>query len=143
MATNPIPVKTALRLLGRDSGVLRLPLCPPDEATCDAVTETRAAGGHVIAVGTTAVRALETASRDGTIVPFSGETDLFVLPGYDFRSVDAIITNFHLPQSSLLMLVAAFAGRERVLEAYEHAVSRQYRFFSYGDSMFITPGVGP
>jgi S-adenosylmethionine:tRNA ribosyltransferase-isomerase len=114
-----------------------------DEATCDAVTETRAAGGHVIAVGTTAVRALETASRDGTIVPFSGETDLFILPGYDFRSVDAIITNFHLPQSSLLMLVAAFAGRERVLEAYEHAVSRQYRFFSYGDSMFVTPGVGP
>jgi S-adenosylmethionine:tRNA ribosyltransferase-isomerase len=110
------------------------------EACADAVRETRAAGGRVIAVGTTAVRALESASRSGTIRPFEGETDLFILPGYEFRSVDAMLTNFHLPQSSLLMLVAAFAGRERTLRAYEHAVQSGYRFFSYGDSMFVTPG---
>jgi S-adenosylmethionine:tRNA ribosyltransferase-isomerase len=113
-----------------------------DAATCQAVIETRAEGGRVIAVGTTAVRALETASRDGSIAPFSGETELFILPGYEFRSVGAMITNFHLPQSSLLMLVAAFAGRERVLDAYAHAVRQEYRFFSYGDSMFLTPGAG-
>jgi S-adenosylmethionine:tRNA ribosyltransferase-isomerase len=111
------------------------------EACSDAVARTRAAGGRVIAVGTTAVRALECASQGGTIAPFHGETDLFILPGYAFRSVDAMITNFHLPQSSLLMLVAAFAGRERILGAYEHAVREQYRFFSYGDSMFVTPEV--
>jgi S-adenosylmethionine:tRNA ribosyltransferase-isomerase len=114
-----------------------------DAATSEAVTETRSAGGRVIAVGTTAVRALETASRSGSIAPFSGETELFILPGYEFRSVDAMITNFHLPQSSLLMLVAAFAGRERVLDAYAHAVREEYRFFSYGDSMFLTPGKEP
>jgi S-adenosylmethionine:tRNA ribosyltransferase-isomerase len=106
---------------------------------CDAVNETRAAGGRVIAVGTTSVRALETASRRGEIMPFDGETELFILPGYEFLAVDAMITNFHLPQSSLLMLVSAFAGTERVLRAYEHAVREQYRFFSYGDSMFLTP----
>ena len=111
-----------------------------NEACCAAVRRTRQAGGRVIAVGTTAVRALESASRSGEIRPFEGETDLFILPGYRFRSVDAMITNFHLPKSSLLMLVAAFAGRERTLRAYEHAVQAEYRFFSYGDSMFVTPG---
>jgi S-adenosylmethionine:tRNA ribosyltransferase-isomerase len=110
------------------------------EACCEAVRATRAAGGRVIAVGTTAVRALECASARGEIAPFHGETDLFILPGYKFRSVDAMITNFHLPRSSLLMLVAAFAGQERILEAYGHAVQSRYRFFSYGDSMFISPG---
>jgi S-adenosylmethionine:tRNA ribosyltransferase-isomerase len=110
------------------------------EACCEAVRETRAAGARVIAVGTTAVRALECASARGDIEPFQGETELFILPGYEFRSVDAMITNFHLPRSSLLMLVAAFAGRERILRAYEHAVQSKYRFFSYGDSMFLTPG---
>ncbi len=108
------------------------------EQCCAAVRETRAAGGRVIAVGTTSVRALECASRDGSLQPFDGETDLFILPGYDFRSVDAMLTNFHLPQSSLLMLVAAFAGTERVLSAYQHAVREKYRFFSYGDAMFLT-----
>ncbi len=112
------------------------------EECCRLVRETRAAGGRVIAVGTTAVRSLETASMSGDIEPFEGETDLFILPGYRFRSVDAMITNFHLPQSSLLMLVAAFAGRERILNAYRHAVDHGYRFFSYGDSMFLTPEVG-
>jgi S-adenosylmethionine:tRNA ribosyltransferase-isomerase len=110
------------------------------DACCKAVRDTRAAGGRVIAVGTTSVRALECASARGEIRPFCGETDLFILPGYEFRSVDAMITNFHLPRSSLLMLVAAFAGRERTLRAYEHAVQSGYRFFSYGDSMFVTPG---
>ena len=87
--------------------------------------------------------ALESASRSGEIRPFEGEADLFILPGYRFRSVDAMITNFHLPKSSLLMLVAAFAGRQRILRAYEHAVRSEYRFFSYGDSMFVTPGADP
>ena len=104
-----------------------------------AVRETRAAGGRVIAVGTTSVRSLECASASGELRPFNGETDLFIVPGYQFRSVDAMITNFHLPQSSLLMLVSAFAGRERMLDAYAHAVREKYRFFSYGDAMFLTP----
>ena len=110
------------------------------EECCRLVRETRASGGRVIAVGTTAVRSLEAASASGNIEPLDGETDLFITPGYRFRSVDAMITNFHLPQSSLMMLVAAFAGRERILDAYKHAVDKQYRFFSYGDSMFLTPG---
>ena len=106
---------------------------------CDAVAATRAAGGRVVAVGTTSVRALECASASGVLQPYSGETDMFILPGYEFRSVDAMLTNFHLPQSSLLMLVSAFAGKNRILTAYEHAVREKYRFFSYGDAMFLTP----
>ncbi len=106
---------------------------------CDAVRRAREEGGRVIAVGTTSVRALESAADGGEIRPFDGETELFIRPGCEFRAVDAIITNFHLPQSSLLMLVSAFAGRERVLEAYRHAVRKRYRFFSYGDAMFLTP----
>ncbi len=106
---------------------------------CARITETRAAGHRVIAVGTTVVRALESASRDGIVQPFAGETQIFIFPGYRIRSVDALITNFHLPESTLLMLVSAFAGRERVLAAYRHAVAAQYRFFSYGDAMFIVP----
>ncbi len=105
---------------------------------CAAVQKTRAQGGRVIAIGTTSVRALECASASGTIEAFSGDTDIFILPGYKFRSVDAMITNFHLPQSSLLMLVAAFAGKDRILNAYRHAVREKYRFFSYGDAMFLT-----
>jgi len=112
------------------------------QACVDAVHATRAAGGRVVAVGTTSVRALECASAEGELGPFNGETDLFILPGYRFRSVDAMITNFHLPQSSLLMLVSAFAGQARVLDAYAHAVREKYRFFSYGDAMFLTPGPG-
>ncbi len=106
---------------------------------CDAVRRTREEGGRVIAVGTTSVRALESAAAGGEIRPFDGETELFIWPGFEFRAIDAMITNFHLPQSSLLMLVSAFAGRERVLDAYRHAVREQYRFFSYGDAMFLTP----
>ena len=111
-----------------------------DETTCEAVRETRAAGGRVVAVGTTAVRALESASAKGALEPFDGESELFIVPGYRFRSVDLLLTNFHLPRSSLLMLVAAFAGRERVLAAYRHAVAAEYRFFSYGDAMLVMPG---
>lgn len=110
-----------------------------DVACCDAVNEARASGGRVIAVGTTSVRALECASAGGRIQPFNGETEIFILPGYKFQSVDAMITNFHLPKSSLLMLVAAFAGTDRILHAYEHAVRERYRFFSYGDAMFLLP----
>ncbi len=106
---------------------------------CDAVRQARRAGGRVIAVGTTSVRALESAAAGGDVRPFEGETDLFIRPGFEFRAVDAMITNFHLPQSSLLMLVSAFAGRERMLDAYRHAVRERYRFFSYGDAMFVTP----
>jgi S-adenosylmethionine:tRNA ribosyltransferase-isomerase len=110
-----------------------------DEACCAAIRQACSEGGRVIAVGTTSVRALECASRSGVLEPYEGETDLFILPGYEFHTVDAMLTNFHLPQSSLLMLVAAFAGTERILGAYEHAVKEKYRLFSYGDSMFVTP----
>jgi S-adenosylmethionine:tRNA ribosyltransferase-isomerase len=104
-----------------------------------AVAAARARGGRVVAVGTTVVRSLETAAREGPLAPYAGETDLFIFPGFRFRVVDAIVTNFHLPESTLLMLVSAFAGREHVLAAYRHAVARRYRFFSYGDAMFLRP----
>lgn len=108
-------------------------------AAAGIVSRTRAAGGRVIAVGTTAARALEScADEAGRVVAQRGDTRLFIRPGYAFRVVDALLTNFHLPESTLLMLVAAFAGRERVLRAYEHAVHERYRFFSYGDAMLLT-----
>jgi S-adenosylmethionine:tRNA ribosyltransferase-isomerase len=111
-----------------------------DEAVCEAVRETRRRGGSVIAVGTTAVRSLESASTNsGEIEPFTGDTDIFIYPGYKFSSVDAIITNFHLPESTLLMLVSAFAGRDNIMQAYQEAITASYRFFSYGDAMYITP----
>ncbi|MDZ7750821.1 MAG: tRNA preQ1(34) S-adenosylmethionine ribosyltransferase-isomerase QueA [Gammaproteobacteria bacterium] len=102
-----------------------------------AVARARSRGGRVVAVGTTVVRALEAAAQGGALVPRSGETDIFIYPGFDFRVVDALVTNFHLPESTLLMLVCAFAGRRRVLEAYRAAVAERYRFFSYGDAMFL------
>ena len=105
---------------------------------CEQIATARARGGRVIAVGTTVVRALETAARTGAIQPWHGETRIFIYPGYRFHGVDALITNFHLPESTLLMLVAAFAGRAATLNAYRHAVEQRYRFFSYGDAMFIT-----
>ncbi|MFZ5755281.1 MAG: tRNA preQ1(34) S-adenosylmethionine ribosyltransferase-isomerase QueA [Pseudomonadota bacterium] len=107
-----------------------------DEAV-RAVQETKRAGGRVIAVGTTAVRSLESAAPSGTLQAWRGETGIFIYPGYRFRVVDALITNFHLPKSTLLMLVSAFAGRDHVLHAYAEAVRERYRFFSYGDAMFI------
>ena len=110
----------------------------------DAIAATRAAGGRVVAVGTTTVRALESAAIDGALRPRRGETDLFIRPGFRFRIVDGLITNFHLPGSSLLMLVAAFAGLDKVLQAYRSAIDGGYRFFSYGDAMFAWrhPGDG-
>ncbi len=107
------------------------------ESVCNQIKETRKQGGRVIALGTTTVRALESASKDGMIEPFSGETNIFIYPGYEFRNVDAMITNFHLSESTLLMLVCAFAGQEKMMNAYRHAVDQEYRFFSYGDAMFI------
>jgi S-adenosylmethionine:tRNA ribosyltransferase-isomerase len=110
------------------------------ESTCKAIHAARAAGGRVIAVGTTVVRSLETAARDGRgAAPFSGATRIFIKPGHTFRAVDAMVTNFHLPESTLLMLCCAFVGREPLLAAYAHAVQARYRFFSYGDAMFLTP----
>jgi S-adenosylmethionine:tRNA ribosyltransferase-isomerase len=109
-----------------------------DEATCERVRAARSAGGRVIAVGTTSVRSLETAATNGELKPYRGDTRLFIRPGYRFRAIDALVTNFHLPESTLLMLVCAFAGYEPVMAAYRHAVEQRYRFFSYGDAMFLT-----
>lgn len=105
--------------------------------TCEQITATRARGGRVVAVGTTVVRSLESAAQQGGIQPYSGETRLFITPGYRFQIVDALITNFHLPESTLLMLVCAFAGYEPVMRAYRHAIEQRYRFFSYGDAMYM------
>lgn len=104
----------------------------------DALKACKARGGRVIAVGTTSVRSLETAARSGEVQAFAGDTDIFIYPGYRFRVVDALVTNFHLPESTLLMLVSAFAGYRQTMAAYAAAVEGQYRFFSYGDAMFIT-----
>ncbi|WP_166261469.1 tRNA preQ1(34) S-adenosylmethionine ribosyltransferase-isomerase QueA [Marinobacter salicampi] len=108
------------------------------QATVDAVRKARSAGRRLIAVGTTSVRSLESACREGELGPFQGETDIFIYPGYRFGCVDAMITNFHLPGSTLMMLISAFAGIENVRVAYAAAISERYRFFSYGDAMFIS-----
>jgi S-adenosylmethionine:tRNA ribosyltransferase-isomerase len=109
------------------------------QATCDAISATRAAGGRIIAVGTTVVRSLETAAGGGVLSPYRGLTRIFIKPGHRFRVVDAMVTNFHLPESTLLMLCAAFVGKEALFAAYAHAIKDRYRFFSYGDAMFLTP----
>jgi len=114
------------------------------ESTCASINEVSAAGGRVIAIGTTVVRSLETAAaaagadNRNRIAPYQGTTDIFIKPGYKFRAVDAVVTNFHLPESTLLMLCSAFVGREALLAAYAHAVEARYRFFSYGDAMFLS-----
>lgn len=108
------------------------------EHVCEQVEKTRQSGGRVIAVGTTSVRSLETAAVNGVLRPFRGESQLFIRPGYRFKIVDAMITNFHLPESTLLMLVAAFSGYSEIMNAYRHAIDQRYRFFSYGDAMFLT-----
>jgi S-adenosylmethionine:tRNA ribosyltransferase-isomerase len=107
------------------------------QATVDAITATRAKQGRVIAVGTTSLRALESAAQSGVLQTGSAETDIFITPGYRFRTVDVLLTNFHLPRSTLLMLVCAFGGMDEMLAAYRHAVEKEYRFFSYGDAMLI------
>ena len=107
------------------------------QSVCDAVQRTRQRQGRVIAVGTTAVRSLETAAASGELQPFSGDSRMFIYPGYEFRVIDGLVTNFHLPESTLLMLVFALAGRAEMLAAYRHAVAQRYRFFSYGDAMLV------
>jgi S-adenosylmethionine:tRNA ribosyltransferase-isomerase len=107
------------------------------EQTCAAVQACKVRGGRVVAIGTTSVRSLETASQSGSIQPFRGDTRIFIHPGYEFKTVDALLTNFHLPESTLLMLVSAFSSREHILAAYAEAIREKYRFFSYGDAMFI------
>ncbi|OOZ36187.1 tRNA preQ1(34) S-adenosylmethionine ribosyltransferase-isomerase QueA [Solemya velesiana gill symbiont] len=126
-----------VRVDNLDEYVMHSEYLEVSEAVCEKVRETRARRGRVVAVGTTCVRSLEAASADGEIKPFQGDTRLFIKPGYRFRSVDAMVTNFHLPESTLLMLVAAFVGYEVVMAAYRHAVEQHYRFFSYGDAMFL------
>ncbi len=107
------------------------------DSVCQAIARTKERGGRVIAVGTTTVRSLETAAQSGSLQPFNGDSNLFIYPGYEFKVIDGLLTNFHLPQSSLLMLVAAFAGYESTMAAYQHAIAAQYRFYSYGDCMLI------
>jgi S-adenosylmethionine:tRNA ribosyltransferase-isomerase len=111
------------------------------ETTSQAVARTRSRGGRVVAVGTTTLRALESAGSDGKLRSGGGETDIFIRPGFRFRVVDRLITNFHLPRSTLIMLVCAFAGMDNTLRAYHHAVAKGYRFFSYGDAMLIDPSL--
>ena len=108
-----------------------------DGDVVQAVRDCRARGGRVVAIGTTSLRALESAAQGGELAPFQGDTDLFITPGYRFRVVDALFTNFHLPESTLLMLVSAFAGFANTRAIYAHAIAAQYRFFSYGDAMFL------
>ena len=108
------------------------------EQVCEQIRQTKQAGHRVVAIGTTCVRALESAAVTGEIQPFMDDTDIFIYPGYQFKVVDALLTNFHLPKSTLLMLISALAGRGRVMQAYHHAIQQKYRFFSYGDAMFIT-----
>jgi len=111
-------------------------LVVPQE-TVEKCQQTRQNGGRIIAVGTTTVRSLETASQNGELEAYTGETDIFIYPGYQFKSIDALITNFHLPESTLLMLISAFAGKDEMLRCYSEAIKKEYRFFSYGDAMFI------
>jgi S-adenosylmethionine:tRNA ribosyltransferase-isomerase len=108
------------------------------EETARALNEARARGGRIVAVGTTSLRLLESAARaDGSVAPFSGDTDIFITPGYRFKAVDGLMTNFHLPRSTLFMLVSAFAGLEAMRAAYSHAVESGYRFYSYGDASLL------
>ncbi len=109
-----------------------------DQQACDKINDAKRNGHRVIAVGTTSIRTLESIAIQGEVKPTKGETDIFIYPGYEFKIVDALITNFHLPESTLLMLVSAFAGRDNIFRAYEHAIKNEYRFFSYGDAMLIT-----
>jgi len=114
------------------------------EAAAAEIADTRAAGGRVIPVGTTALRLIETAAREtGVVVPWRGETDIFIYPGFAFRATDALMTNFHLPKSTLMMLVSALMGRERVMAIYAHAIAARYRFFSYGDASLLIPTHNP
>ncbi len=114
-----------------------------DAFTAEFINEARAEGGRVVAIGTTVLRLLETAADEtGRLHPFAGETDIFITPGYRFRAIDLLLTNFHLPRSTLFMLVSAFAGLERMKAAYAHAKAERYRFYSYGDACLLHPAPG-
>ena len=114
--------------------------CEVDAKTADALNQTRARGGRIVAIGSTSMRLLESAADEsGQIMPFKGETDIFITPGYRFKAVDAMVTNFHLPRSTLFMLVSAFSGLETMKQAYAHAIAQRYRFYSYGDACFLNP----
>lgn len=126
-----------VRVENLDEHVMHREWFSVDETLCQQVRETRKRGGRVIAVGTTSVRCLESAARSGALEPCEGETDIFIKPGYAFKVIDGLVTNFHLSESTLLMLVSAFAGKDSVLRAYEEAIKEKYRFFSYGDAMLI------
>lgn len=126
-----------VRMNDLDKHVMHREWCEVTAAVCEQIASVRAGGGRVIAVGTTAVRSLEAAAYAGTLQPFMGFTQLFIRPGYQFKVIDGLITNFHLPRSTLLMLVCAFGGLESVMAAYRYAIVREYRFYSYGDAMFI------
>lgn len=108
------------------------------EQVCEQVKQTKAQGGRVVAVGTTCVRALESAAQNGDLQAFAGDTNIFIYPGYRFKVIDSLITNFHLPRSTLIMLVSALAGHKNIMRAYQHAIDQHYRFYSYGDAMLIT-----
>ena len=108
------------------------------QATVDRINATRAQGGRIVAVGTTVVRSLETAAQGGQLKSYEGETDIFIYPGFRFNVVDLLLTNFHLPESTLLMLVCAFAGKKNIMQAYQHAINEKYRFYSYGDAMLLS-----
>jgi len=112
-----------------------------DDSVVELIKQTKANGGRVIAIGTTAVRSLESAAMNGELTEFHGDSQIFIYPGYEFKVVDAMVTNFHLPQSTLLMLVSAFSGHKIIMDAYQHAVEQKYRFFSYGDAMFLENSV--
>jgi len=131
-----------VRVLDIDEHVMHPEWLQVPAATALAIDAARAAGARVIGVGTTVVRSLEAAVADGRVQPFAGDTRIFIKPGHVFQGIDALVTNFHLPESTLLMLCAAFVGRERLLAAYAHAVRARYRFFSYGDAMFLTAAAG-
>jgi len=127
-----------LRVDNLDEHLMHAEYCQVGEAAVEAIRATQAAGGRVVAVGTTVARTLESAALAGELRAFQGDTRLFIRPGFPFRCVDALLTNFHLPESTLLVLLCAFAGHAQTLAAYRHAVEREYRFFSYGDAMFAT-----
>ena len=132
-----------VRVDNPDNHIMHSERVEVSQNVCDKIVAARARGGRVIAVGTTVVRSLESASAGGAIEPFQGETEIFIRPGYAFKCIDALLTNFHLPESTLLMLVCAFGGYEFMMRAYRHAVQAEYRFFSYGDAMLICPSDHP
>lgn len=135
-----------VRVRDIDSHVMHAEYLDVPQSACDAINETKKNGGRIVAVGTTVVRSLESAAQNAPsqpLSPYQGMTRIFIKPGFQFRVVDALVTNFHLPESTLLMLCSAFVGREALLEAYRHAVAARYRFFSYGDAMFLLPNRGP